>query len=123
MRVNTDNIAPDEKHNFEIRSSYASSNIPYDFESIMHYSAYAFSRCTDETDNYESGCPNSEKVGPTIEVQPPYQEWQNIIGQRSEMSRTDELMLSFVYPNPNYRFFNIEHVGRFSGGQLLLTAQ
>lgn len=60
----------------------------YDFDSVMHYSRTAFSA-------------NGQ---PTITVKPPNEAWQARIGQRDHLSRLDILTVSFLYPEPNWRF-------------------
>lgn len=111
VTVHTGNICPGESHNFDIATTGVTPNIPYDFNSIMHYWGYSFSRCTDVNDNCLAGCPNSDYVGPTITVNPPYNNSQNIIGNVYYISRTDSLMLRFVYPYPGDRFVNNANVG------------
>lgn len=110
IQVNYDNICPGKEHNFNKENIGVTSNIPYDFESILHYGPNAFSRCNDSSEDCSDGC-SSGYANPTISVLAEYSQWQNTIGQRSYLSRSDELMFSFVYPFPNYRFFNIAYTG------------
>ena len=107
IQINWDNICEKKDHNFEKKNIGVTNNIPYDFESIMHYGSYAFSKCVDIDDDCDDGC--NRNVGKTIEATPEYAhlEWQ--LGNRDYLSRGDSLMFSFVYPFPNYRFFNIEN--------------
>lgn len=61
----------------------------YDFDSLMHYGRTAFSA---------NGLD-------TITVLPPFNStWQNAIGQRTHTSELDQLILSFMYREPNWRF-------------------
>ncbi len=84
---------------FAVRSSGGEYG-PYDFDSVMHYPQCAFSAC--------NNCPNDGTCsagGRTITVLPPNDvQWQNAIGQRNHLSRWDILVMSFLYPESNYRF-------------------
>jgi hypothetical protein len=97
VQINLGNIEDDEEHNFE-RHGDAGQYGPYDFDSIMHYGQFDF--CI-------GPCP-----GPTITVLSPNESWQNRIGQRTHLSRLDALTMSFLYPQPNWRFVD----GSFQGG-------
>lgn len=108
VQINDDNIEPDEADNFEIRSAadvYPTQayGLPddqtYDFDSVMHYGQFAF----------------SSNGQPTIIVLPPNQTWQTLIGQRDHLSRLDQLTMSFLYPENNWRFVDRTNTGPQSG--------
>jgi len=64
----------------------------YDFDSVMHYGAKAF------TTNPDSN---------TIVVREPWtSEWQTRIGQRSHLSYWDQKVMSFLYPQSDWRFLH-----------------
>ena len=81
---------------------------PYDFDSLMHYGQCSFSS--------NPNCPGPDPRNPqglTIKVKSPYDTqlspdgvtpWQRAIGQRTRLSELDKLILSFLYPEPNWRF-------------------
>ena len=79
-------------YNFQKEGS-SSAYGPYDFDSIMHYSKCAFL-------SPSLFCPGNY----TIEVNPPYAAWQDLIGQRNHLSRLDRVSLSFLYALGNWRF-------------------
>lgn len=56
VRINWGNICNDFSHNFDKKDVGSTNNIPYDFESIMHYGSYAFSKCSDPTDKCKDNC-------------------------------------------------------------------
>lgn len=107
-----DNICDGGGHNFDLETTGVSANIPYDFNSIMHYGSYAFSKCSDSQSSCISGCGTNveDYVGKTIEVKPQYAQYANQIGQISYLSYSDKLMLRFMYPNSKDRFINIDVV-------------
>jgi len=105
VRIECANIRDDgcdNTNNFEISS--AETYGPYDFDSVMHYGQCAFSDCAD--------CPNTPPTtcaegGRTITVLPPNDvQWQGAIGQRTHLSTWDELVMSFLYPEDNWRFLD-----------------
>ncbi len=101
VRINFENVPEDKHHNFEVEGG-ASVYGPYDFESLMHYSQCAFSG------SLCSGCPNNASCqdgGRTVVVLPPHDvDWQNVIGTTNDLSYLDRLTISFLYPEPNWRF-------------------
>lgn len=103
VRINPENIQPGMEDNFE-RHDDAGAYGPYDFDSVMHYGQFAFS------DNGQ----------PTITVLPPNQDWQNRIGQRNHLSHFDTLTMSFLYPQPNWRFVDASSPPLFAIGTFLL---
>ncbi len=118
VRINQGNICPGQEHNFDIDDTGVTPNIPYDFNSIMHYGKFGFARCQNPNENCNDGC-SSGYVGPTIEILPAFDNGQNNIGQRIQLSRSDSLMMSFVYPYAHYRFVNGSYLGTFPYGQYL----
>lgn len=88
IRIETANIEDGVEHNFDKHES-AGYYGPYDFDSVMHYDQYAFSK-------------NGNR---TITVLAPFDTtWQDRIGQRDHLSRMDTLTMSFIYPESNWRF-------------------
>ncbi|UCC31342.1 MAG: hypothetical protein JSU86_03515 [Phycisphaerales bacterium] len=75
---------------------------PYDFDSVMHYGQCAFTSCT--------SCPSDGACtdgGRTITVLPPNDAlWQNVIGHLSHLSYWDALVMSFLYPESDWRFLD-----------------
>jgi hypothetical protein len=107
VTINWDNIIPDEEHNFD-KHDEASHYGPYDFDSLMHYSACAFS--IDDNCNC-SGTPSTT----TITVKPAYQTYQCVIGNRDHLSEFDKLTMSFLYPYSNWRFVDVNYSGSEEG--------
>jgi astacin len=77
---------------------------PYDFDSVMHYDACAFSSC--------GICPRSPTCtdgGRTISVPLPHlSHWKDAIGQRDHISHWDALGMSLLYHEDDWRFFDPE---------------
>jgi hypothetical protein len=111
VQIRRDDICPDAfDANFPIEPNTAvTSNIPYDFESIMHYDSTAFSRCVNPSSSCRNNNPCPPGTGNTVIAQPRFAEFQHKIGQRNYLSRADSLMLRFLYPFPKDRFVNIQH--------------
>ncbi len=89
---------------------------PYDFDSIMHYSACEFSCCNDNPpcrpDPIGIGCTSAHGGCRTIVVRPPHHdEWQQSIGQRDHFSSWDQRVMSFLYPYADWRFVDLNHGG------------
>jgi len=104
--INTNNITSGQGYNFDKHDSAdvcpkQAYNLPgvetYDFDSVMHYGQCAFSRC-----DPNAGCTGTPLT--TIDVKPAYSVWQNLIGQRTHLSDPDELTMSFLYPESDWRF-------------------
>ncbi|KAL2102086.1 hypothetical protein ACEWY4_003847 [Coilia grayii] len=90
------NIQTDQQHNF-VKQTFAESTTQgteYDYKSVMHYDKNAFSNGQGET---------------MVTVLP---EFQDIIGQRQEMSPTDVLELNSLYgcSKCSFFFFIIQHI-------------
>jgi hypothetical protein len=107
-------ISTEFEANFPIEEdAIVTPNIPYDFQSMMHYSGEAFSnrcRIASEVLPCQNGRIN------TIQVLPQFSQFQNTIGQRDEISRIDALMLRFLYPFPNDRIINNLQTGIITFG-------
>jgi uncharacterized protein (TIGR03437 family) len=104
------------KVNFPIEAG-ATAYGYYDFNSVMHYGQCDFSRNDGTVPDPTTGrpapaCPTVSPAFPadggvTIRVKEPYwTQWQGAIGQRAGLSDLDRLTLSFLYPEPNWRFVN-----------------
>ena len=96
------NIAAGMANNFNVRSVPGGEYGPYDFDSVMHYGQCSFSNCSNLCPN-DPTCPNG---GRTIVVLPPNQAWQNLIGQRTHISTWDGRIMSFLYPEDDWRFLD-----------------
>lgn len=79
VEVLWDNIREGHEHNFEIRFNEGQSSGPYDYDSIMHYSAYTFSK--------------NDK--PTLRVL----RGKQYIGQRTHLSVGDIQAVNLLYQN------------------------
>lgn len=114
VRINLMNIGLADIHNFE-RHVDAGQYGPYDFDSVMHYWQCEYSL-------FAPSCPNHPTAlygGATITVLPPNEAWQSSIGQRDHLSRLDKLTMSFIYPQPNWRFLDGSRSGLWDGSFLL----
>lgn len=91
--------------NFEIENT-ADNFGPYDFDSVMHYGQCFFST--------NANCPVGG--GQTITVLPPNDVmWQNAIGQVTHLSFWDMRVMSFLYPEDNWRFVDHTNGGLQTG--------
>lgn len=79
VKINWENIAENHAHNFKQHLNDSKDHGAYDFDSIMHYSAYAFSS-------------NGEKT-----IVPLY-ETTAIMGQRDHLSKGDKEAINAMYP-------------------------
>jgi hypothetical protein len=78
---------------------------PYDFNSVMHYGQCAFSICG------LMNCQANPSNCRTITVNPPWNTtWQNAIGQRTSLSKLDQLTMSFLYPEIDWVFVNKSYI-------------
>ncbi|KAJ6659623.1 hypothetical protein lerEdw1_018592 [Lerista edwardsae] len=82
IKIWWDQVLPAEKHNFKKHdaSHVTDLNTPYDYESIMHYGSFSFSK---------------NKSLPTMTANIP--KFNNIIGQRVDFSATDLERLNRMY--------------------------
>jgi hypothetical protein len=77
----------------------------------MHYSQCSFS----------IDCPAGSSCACTnvaITILAPNQAWQPQIGQRTHISRLDQLTMSFLYPQNDWRFVDQTHTGNQQGNFL-----
>lgn len=92
VTVQTSNVDAEYLSQFDILEGGGASRA-YDFDSVMHYSACAFSNCG-QCDPTDPGCA-------TIVVnQPWHAAWQELIGNRNHLSAGDVTALRFLYPSP-----------------------
>lgn len=82
------NIQPSQAHNFIIKGqgAWIASSTPYDFDSVMHYSQWAFTICP----QLVQGCE-------TILVLAPNEHWQDIMGQLDHLSVFDVQDMQAAY--------------------------
>jgi hypothetical protein len=122
VQINWANIQQGTENNFQIRPDQGPLGSgeygPYDFDSVMHYPACAFSICCPPgtTCQCPTGCA-------TITVLPPNQQWQGLIGQRNHLSQFDGVTMSFLYPEANWRFVDQAQAGAQNGTFLEPYAQ
>ena len=115
ITINLDKIQNGKADDFAIED-HSSHYGPYDFDSVMHYNSCGFSTC--------GNCTSSSSSCWTITVNPPYAgEWQSQIGQRDHLSRMDALTMSFLYPQSNWRFLDLNYHGLFEFGSFLVPAK
>lgn len=91
VNINAANIQSGYAHNFAI----AAGSIPlgtYDFDSVMHYDACAFSTCCPTG----SSCDCEAECAP-IQALPPYEAFQSMMGQSSHLSVQDRAGLANRY--------------------------
>jgi hypothetical protein len=85
-------IIPEFAFNFAIvPDSHAFG--PFDFDSVMHYGQCAFSQCG-------TACFDNAAACRTIEVLPPFQNVQSLIGQRTHLSTGDIAAINALYDAP-----------------------
>ncbi|MDX2201010.1 MAG: M12 family metallopeptidase [Phycisphaerae bacterium] len=88
---------------FALRTS-GDEHGPYDFESVMHYSACAFSSC--------ATCTPTNAACRTITVNPAYfNEYQSVIGQRNGASYWDGRVMSYLYSYADWVFVAVDTTG------------
>ncbi len=121
VQINTSNIQTGLGHNFDIRTAAdvypiqvygLNDDQTYDFDSVMHYGQCDFS--TDCPLGASCNCTNT-----TITVLAPNQVWQTQIGQRNHLSTLDQLTMSFIYPESNWRFVDRTYIGSTADGNFL----
>jgi hypothetical protein len=101
--INTECITPGKEHNFD-KHTTAGHYGPYDFDSVMHYPDWAFLNT------------NVPTCTETITVRPPNQAWQTLIGQRDHLSEMDQMIVSFVYAEDDWRFVDGSYGGVVESG-------
>lgn len=112
ITYNASNIQAGTGGQFAVRSMGGEYG-PYDFDSIMHYSVCAFSSCCP----LGSTCPCPSNCQ-TITILEPYATNCTTsksvfcpgmtVGQRAYVSQWDGLVMSFLYPQDNWRFLDDE---------------
>ncbi|MDG2200899.1 MAG: M12 family metallopeptidase [Phycisphaerales bacterium] len=84
ITVNYECIDPENSYNYD-KCEQCPNHGGYDFESVMHYGQWGFS----------TGCP-------TMTCLPPYEEYQDVMGQRDGLSDGDIATLQYMYGSPGY---------------------
>ena len=90
---------------------------PYDFDSVMHYGLCSFDNCGCNSQcNFCGAPPPGQTTCPTIIVNAPFATScvnsskvncpTTTIGQRDHLSTWDTLVMSFLYPEDNWRFLD-----------------
>lgn len=120
--VNYDLIKDGKEGNFDVANSalfYPKLEHgyyePFDFDSLMMYPLCTFSTC-DECDATETGC------RPIDLDEPHATNWagdEGNIGQRSHFSDLDALVISFLYPQPGWRFVDWSTASNDENGTFL----
>ncbi len=100
---------------------------PYDFDSIMHYGAFDFSISHTPTIQVlpqwlttpiEFSHPRQAGNGNCYSMLSTGRTWQDQIGQRSHLSYWDCRVMSFLYPQSDWRFVDQTHAGGENGSFL-----
>ena len=122
ITVNTDNMAGGQG-NFAINpNSLAWPRDQIDIDSIMNYGLCFFTSC--------GNCPADPDNCATVTLLPPLDtEWAGnlfcpaienpgdvCIGHRNHLSTWDKLLMSFLYPEPNYKFIEQDYDGFVQDG-------
>ena len=115
VSIGWDNIIEGKAHNFNMRSGSGGDYGPYDFESSMHYSRCSFTCCNDPNACGVIPCDSDPNRCYTISMQPGYEAYQNVIGQRSYLSYWDMRTMSFLYPESDWIFVDHTYGGTESG--------
>jgi len=105
VQIEWDNILPGQESDFAFYPGIpwpSNEYGPYDFGSIMHYGACAFSSCGGVCNCDNTNCRTITVLAPNGPA------WQCTIGQRSSPSFWDSRIMSFLYPEPDWRF--VDHV-------------
>lgn len=99
VRINFANIQPGREHNFNQHITDGDDYGPYDYGSIMHYGATAFSR---------NGQPTITSLRPGV-----------TLGQRNGLSRGDIAAVRAMYPNlePSRTWLGVQFRGRLNANQ------
>lgn len=112
VTINYANIQSGRSNNFDVAVGFNGYG-PYDFDSVMQYDQCAFS--IDCPAGSTCACTNH-----TIDVLPTNATfWQSRIGQRDHLSAFDQLVMSFLYPEANWRFADRNFTGAPESGTFL----
>ncbi len=93
VTIMTPNILPGRADQFDIKSPQSTFGA-YDYDSIMHYFACAFSACTN------CNCTNTSCVS----MLAAYAAQQCNMGQQTHLSAMDQRSMAFMYGPPNWKF-------------------
>lgn len=136
ITVDTDNVVNGLKSNYDIINSalaYPRAEhgvaVPFDFESLEMYALCRFSTCGDGCANNPGDCENNQGACRPITVNAPWgANWGGFlsccgqpsgtacIGQRNHFSPMDSLVMSFLYPQPGWRFVDWVYSGKTETG-------
>jgi len=106
------NIQPAYANQFDIYAGFNDYG-PYDFDSVMGYGQCDFS--IDCAAGYTCSCSHY-----VIQVLPPNDTyWQTRLGQRDHLSVYDKLIMSFLYPQSNWRFADLNFTGSPESGTFI----
>jgi len=98
-----ENIQPGEFDPNFIIPDDVNSYGPYDFKSVMHYNQCEFNVCEP---HWCMPCADGV-YRPSIRVKPGYEQWQDTIGQRNYLSFWDKRVMSFLYSQSSWIFFDV----------------
>ena len=112
VTINYANIQPAYANQFDVYAGFIDYG-PYDFDSVMGYDQCAFS--VDCAAGFTCACTRH-----VIDVLPPNDTyWQTRTGQRTHLSVFDQLIVSFLYPQSNWRFVDRYFTGSPESGTFL----
>jgi hypothetical protein len=101
ITILTANIQSGKSDQFDKKSPQSTFG-QYDYDSIMHYFACAFSQCDGKGGNAGCACTNNNCL--TMQVIPQYSSQQCNIGQQDHLSAMDMRSMAFMYGPPAWKF-------------------
>jgi hypothetical protein len=101
ITILTTNIQSGKSDQFD-KKSPQSTFAQYDYDSIMHYFACAFSKCDGTNGNPTCACSNNNCL--TMQVVSQYSSQQCKIGQQDHLSAMDMRSMAFMYGPPSWKF-------------------